>query len=48
MPTGADAAQLMFGRIAPIFRSFSRSRTTMKCHGWLFFELPVHLARSSS
>src|SRR5207244_7073137 len=46
--TGAPAGQFVFGRIAASFFSVSRSRTTMKCHGCEFRELPVQRASSSS
>src|SRR5438034_4111271 len=48
MPSGAPAAQLMLGRSAAIVRRRSLSRTTMKCHGWPFLELPVQRASSRS
>src|SRR5438045_486699 len=46
--SGAPASQLMFGRSSLIRLSASRSRTTTKCHGCEFFELPVHRATCSS
>ena len=47
-PEQADLLGVMFGRNSASFRSVSRSRTTMKCHGCVFLELPVQRASSSS